>query len=376
MKKIRFIVFVLALVLLCGCAGKEKNIDAPLKDAQAGEVISDGGFAARVGEWIYYINGDNFTRMENERFHEFAGALCRMKQDGSRKDIVVDRDVSVFNIDGEYIYLCFYEDLTSKIARVKLDGSDFKVFKKIDDIYLGGCYGYAQGYIYYTKNYYLYRLDKDGKNQTQLTNFKVYNLRVGENYTYFTREEDGNIGNAYKIKNGENEYLQITNSPAYVLKTGDKAYYYMLSNNKVYQYSPSEDKSTPIIHGGFTEYVFFDYGYGVSTDNEDEIGIYYIPVGGGQRIQLSENCGKCMAYYDGYIYYINTSKLNHLYRCAVDGSKDELISEEFIYDFDTLDIVDNYLYFLSDSDYDRIYRLNTSNLAIECVELEGVSLVG
>ena len=376
MKKIRFIAVILVFVLLCGCTKKEKNIDKPLENVQYGTVISDGGFASRVGEWIYYINGDNFTRMENERFHEYAGALCRMKADGSEKDVVVDRDVSVFNIDGEYIYMCIYSDLNSHIARVKLDGSDFRVFKKIDDIYSGGCYGYAQGYIYFTKNYYLYRVDKDGQNQTQITNFKIYNLRTGENYTYFTREEDENIGNAYKIKNGEDEYSQITNSPAYILKTGEKTYFYMLSNNKVYEYLPSEDKSNAIIHGGFTEYVFFENGYGVSTDNEEDIGIYFIPSGGGQRLQLSENCGKCMAYYDGYIYYINTSKLNHLYRCSVDGSVDEILSEEFIYDFDTLDVVDNYLYFLSDSDYDRIYRLNMQTKQMECIELEGVSLVG
>lgn len=376
MKKIRLVAAFLALILLCGCAEKEKNIDKPLDNAQVGEVISDGGLACRVGDWIYYINGDNFTRMEGERFHEFAGALCRMKIDGSEKDVVVDRDVSVFNVDGEYIYLCIYHQLNSHIARVKIDGSDFRVFKKIDDIYSGGCYGYAEGYIYYTKNYFLYRVDKNGENQKQLTNFKIYNLRVGKDYTYFTREEDGNIGNAYKIKNGSDEYMQITNSPAYILKTGEQTYYYMLSNNKVYRYLQNEDKSEAVVHGGFTEYVFFEEGYGVSTDDEDEIGIYFIPAGGGQKITLSENCGKCMAYYDGYIYYINTSKLNYLYRCSVDGKADELLSEEFIYDFDSLDIVDEYLYFLSDSDYDRIYRLNTLTKEIECIELEGVSLVG
>lgn len=380
MTRIKVISALLALLLLCSCGQKENNIKTPLLNATVDEVISDGGVAAKMGNWIYYINGDNFTRENGERFHEYAGALCRMKEDGSEKDVVVDRDVSVFNIDGEYIYLCVYSSSKSSIARVKIDGSDYRVLKNIDDIYYGGCYGYTSGYIYYTKNYRLCRINSDGTGEKQLTDFKVYNLRVGEDYSYFTREENQSIGTAYRIKNGENDFFEVANDPSYILKTGNPTYYYMLSNKKVYQYSEEDFSSTAVIHSGFSEYVFFDTGYGVSYSEADdktgETGIYYIPTGGGTKVKLSDNCGKCMAYKDGYIYYINSTKLNYLYRCAIDGSIDECVCEEYVFDYDNLDIVENYLYFLSDSDEDRIYRINIETLKTECIELEGVSVIG
>ena len=83
-----------------------------------------------------------------------------------------------------------------------------------------------------------------------------------------------------------------------------------------------------------------------------------------------------MAYYDGYIYYINDSKLNYLYRAAIDGSSDECVMEDYIYDIDTLDVVDQWLYFFSAGDSDRIYRMNMEDLYIECVELEDIAIVG
>ena len=50
--------------------------------------------------------------------------------------------------------------------------------------------------------------------------------------------------------------------------------------------------------------------------------------------------------------------------------------EDYIYDIDTLDVVDQWLYFFSAGDSDRVYRLNMEDLYIECVELEDIAIVG
>ena len=84
--------FLALAVLLCGCTGKNeyKGLEKPLANAQANEaVVSDGGLACRQGDWIYYINGDNFTRHEGERFQQYAGALCRMKINGEEKEVPI-----------------------------------------------------------------------------------------------------------------------------------------------------------------------------------------------------------------------------------------------------------------------------------------------
>ena len=90
---LRICTFILCLCLLSGCNDGYKGLKTPLEDAEPQcETVSDGLLAAKQGKWIYYINGDNFTRHEGERFSEYAGALLRMKEDGTEKSIVLDKD--------------------------------------------------------------------------------------------------------------------------------------------------------------------------------------------------------------------------------------------------------------------------------------------
>lgn len=372
------------IVLFSGCGNKYTGLDEPLKDTQPEcATISDGGLAVKQGKWIYYLNGDNFTRHENERFSEYAGALIRMQEDGTQKAVVLNKDVSIFNVVGEKIYVCVYENSQSVIASLNIDGTNYKELTKFDDIYYGGGYGFSGEYIYYTENFRLFRMNLDGGNKIKITEFPIYNLRVGEDYIYFTRELDGEIDNLYKIVDGETNFVEITSSAAYVLQVDKEiAYYYILKNGTVYKYDAVNGTSTAVVFGGYTDYIFDEENgfYGISSTiekNEETFdGIYVLPAGGGKKIQVSKNSGRCMVYYEGYIYYVNATILNQLYRCNLDGTVDELVSEEFVYDFDTLDIIDNYLYFLSDSDYDRIYRLNMDTLEVECLEYDDVSYVG
>ncbi len=371
-------------VLFCACKKEYSGLKEPLSGAEPdAQVVSDGGLAVKQGQWIYYVNGDNFTRHEGERFSEYAGALLRMKTDGTEKAIVLDKDVSLFNIKGDKIYVCVYEKERSVVASLNIDGTNYKVLETIDDIYYGGCYGFGGDYIYYTKDFELYRMDLEGKNKTQITDFKIYNLRVDNKFSYFTRDLNGDIGSIYKIVNGEDSFVQVTKDAAYVLYTEtDTAYYYMLKNGTVYKYDAAKGTSEAVVFGGYTDYLFCEnndfYAISSSVEKEEESfdGIYIVPAGGGQKKQISSNSGRCMAFYDGFIYYINLTTLNQLYRCSIDGTVDECVSEEFVFDYDTLDIVENYLYFLSDSDYDRIYRVNMESCEVECIEYDDISVVG
>lgn len=377
-------VYLICVFVFCGCKKGYSGLDKPLQGAEPNaQVISDGGLAIKQGQWIYYVNGDNFTRHEGERFSEYSGALLRMKEDGSEKAVVLNMDVSLFNIRDGKIYVLVYEKDRSVIASVNIDGTNYNELRAIDDIYYGGCYGFSGEYFYYTKNFMLYRMNIDGKNEVQLTKFPIYNLRVGDEYVYFTRETDENIGNLYKIVDGEDSYTEITLEAAYVIYVkGEFAYYYILDNGKVYKYNAKSGKSEAVIFGGYTDYLFCEdenfYAISSSIESDEQTfdGIYTVPAGGGQKTQISSNSGRCMAYYNGFVYYVNLSSLNQLYRCSLDGKTDECISEEFVYDYDTLDIVGKYLYFISDSDYDRIYRVNMDTCDVECIEYDDISVVG
>lgn len=367
---------LLAALLLVGCAPNDKRSPLPDAEPQA-PVISDGGCAIKQGNWIYFINGDNFTRMTGERFHEYAGALVRMSLDGSRKDVVVPEDVSVFNIQGDTVYLCLYENDNSYAATVNVDGTDLTK-RKIDDVYYGGCYACADGCQYYTKNYCLYRFS-EGK-ETKLTDYPVYHVRAAGNYAYFTREEDGSVGSLFRVGSRDTECVQITREAAYSLYASESVmYYYMFGNGRVYAYDTQTLTAETVIYDQFTEFAFFDEffvaSYGTAKEGDAQ-GIYVIPKDGSGRKKISEFSGKGFAYLDGWLYYINITKLNYLYRVRPDGTGEEQLAEEFLLDVDPLDPVEKDLYFFSDSDYGRIYRLNTVTGKTECVELEEEDIIG
>ncbi|MBE7091839.1 MAG: DUF5050 domain-containing protein [Clostridiales bacterium] len=375
---------ILAVVLFCGCSKKYTGLDKPLTvENPLAPVTSNGGIALKQGEWIYYINGDNFTRHEGERFSSYAGALCRMKEDGSDKTVVLNKDVCVFDFYNGRFYLCIYEQGKSISASVKVDGTDYVEYKTIDDIFFGGCYGFLNGNIYYTKDFKLYRMNEEGKNSIKITDFPIYNLRLNSEYVFFTKDVNGDIGNIYKLKNSENDFVEITKEPAYVLDIiGDNAYYYMLSSGTVYCYDAKSGLAEAIIYGGYTDYLFNPQedinviSYTIASEDENVGGIFTMKSTGGEKTKISSYSGKCMVLNKEYIYYINVDQLNQLYRVKIDGTNEECVSEEFVYDYISLDIVGEYLYFLSDSDYDRIYRINLSDLTQECVEFEDIAIVG
>ena len=372
--------FILVLLLFTGCKSGYKGLDKPLENTDwNATVISDGGIAAQKGDFIYYINGDNFTRHENERFDTFTGALCRAREDGSDKSVVVDQDVSLFNIKDDRIYLVFYSKKGSQLASVKLDGTDFKIITVIDDIYYGGCYGFTQKAIYYTKDFCLYRYDFQKSHK--VTDFEIFNLTVGEDYTYFTRDLDGDIGNVYKLKTGSDTAVEITREAGYVVEnSGSRAYYYILANGKLYEYDALSGTSEAVVYGGYSDYVIFEDGYVVSysleTENDENLGIFIVKKEGGNKIKLSSSQGTSMVIVGDYLYYVNVSKVNMLYRVKLDGTEEECVSEEYVYHYMPIDVVGEYIYYYSDSDYDRIYRLNVSTLQGECFEYEDIAIVG
>ena len=380
----RIFAILIICFLLTGCAKEYKGLNQPLPQTDPNApVSSNGGLALKQGQWIYYLNGDNFTRNQGERYSRYAGALCRMKEDTSDKSVVVDKDVCIFDyFDGRF-YLLVYEEDNCKTASVKVDGTDYVVYKTIDDIFYGGCYGFLEGYIYYTKDFKLYRMDKNGKNNKKITDFPVYNLRAEDNYVYFTKDVNGDMGSVYKMKNGETDFVEITKDPAYVLDIiGDTAYYYMLANKTVYCYDAINGTSQSVIYGGYTDYCFSPMNeinvisYTIESDDEAVGGIFTLSHTGGPKTQISKNSGKNLTIHNGYLYYINVDQLNQLYRVKLDGTDEQMVSEEFIYDYVSLDIVGDYMYFLSDSDYDRIYRINLNDLTQECVEYDDIAIVG
>ena len=72
MKRIFSLAAACVLMLLSGCASQPEPLAGAQPDA---EVVSNGLWAARQGDWIYYINGDNYVRDEGVRIHKYLSLI-------------------------------------------------------------------------------------------------------------------------------------------------------------------------------------------------------------------------------------------------------------------------------------------------------------
>ncbi len=375
MKRIFSLVAVCALMLLAGCGGGQE----PLAGAQPeAEVVSDGLWAARQGEWIYYINGDNYVRDEGVRIHQYRGALCRMKQDRSEQAVVVEEDVSLFNIDGEYIWYVAYDDGQSVLCRVRSDSTGKKEILRFDSVYDWGGYAYMEDVIYYVKDGRLYRLDKDSLKSERIGQHEIYNLRVSSQNVYYTVNNQGEPGELYKAAHDSDQPVQLTMVPAFLIEAGEgRAYYYALATGYCYCYDEGADKAEAIAMGGYEEFLFVpEEGFLAGSYISSEEGMYVMPIEGGERLKISDDCAERMIYHDGYIYYINLSEMYELYRIRPDGTDRECVCPDAVSELDVPDLLDGYLYYFSDSDEGRIYRLNLETLKYECVEYEPSGVIG
>ena len=68
------------------------------------EIIGEIGYTLTSGDYIYYINGGGYPSMIADNYDVASGALCRMKKDGSFRQIIVPMCSRAYQIAGERIY--------------------------------------------------------------------------------------------------------------------------------------------------------------------------------------------------------------------------------------------------------------------------------
>ena len=155
-------------------------------------------------------------------------------------------------------------------------------------------------------------------------------------------------------------------------------YYYLLDSGYCYAMDEHTLQSWSIAHSGYQEYLFIEeLGIALCSFTDDEnSGIYSIPLQGGERQKIADDKAGRMLYYNGYVYYINMSDLYALYRMKPDGSEREAMTNDMISDLDDLDPVAGWIYYFSETDDGRIYRINTEDFYTECIEYEGIGSIG
>ena len=163
-----------------------------------------------VDNWIYYFDASNF---------------CRIKTNQKDKQILTDKSIENYEIDGKWIYYSYMNDGKYVIARMKTNGEDNTRLEQDagKTFYIKGNNIY---YIYenynmesYEYNYELYKIKTNGKNKEKVADLngqiEVNTINFGDNKIYYAKtEDDGSLG-IYSIKlNGEEE-TKITDVNGY-----------------------------------------------------------------------------------------------------------------------------------------------------------------
>ena len=244
------------------------------------------GYCAMQDEWIYYYAA-------NEDFSK--NRICKIKNNGSNKSIVYeDSESSIYSINvlNGYIYFTGILDgiyssednIDNKIYRMKTDGSDLEVIND-NNFSNESYYFYAvKDKIYFVgTDEFLYKMNLDGSNIEQITNFEISLLGVTEKYILYNKFDtiedslkevthicdlDGNNDRAALNNerlthvNIENEVIYYLDSEGYICKTKiDSGKTEILRNEKSYLLN---------VYGNYA--YFFDY---VNNDTTT-VGIYKI----------------------------------------------------------------------------------------------------
>lgn len=218
---------------------------------EGGAAISDG--------WIYFLG---------------TGGICRMKTDGSNKQLICDDYASAFVIEDNWIY---YINPSDKYAlyRVKTDGSNKQLICE-DNV---SVFDIEDNWIYYCNSSgraALYRIKPDGSDKQKIIDWLEYdNIDVVDDWIY--------LGDLFRVKKDGTDLQQLDYETASGITVDEDWIYYR--SYDMYRIKPDGSQKQKL--------------------NDSQTGAYIIK--------------------DDWIYYSNISDGEKFYRMKKDGSQKQLI---------------------------------------------------
>lgn len=343
-----FVFLFLIVILLVGCKNQNMNMKehnknvntthdfdiVPKKtiefkdnedvDKYAGNVygnIGNYGIAAKNGEWIY------FSSMEE--------GLCKMKEDGSSKTLVLpDKSITYINIVDDYVY---YTSLTnnSKLYKIKTDGTGIKMLSENDvsDVYI------VNGCIYFINNvedeYKICRMKTDGSELSEISSKGVSDLFFFEDTIYYTQREYDDKLNKYSLyrmnSNGTNKTKIHDEDINNFNILGEWIYYIDKDNNSNIYKMRLDGSDKTKINSDKSSYinVVGEWIYYVNSIDIHNDALYKIKTDGSSRVKVLDAAGSrvvALNKIDDWIYYVRVDFYGATYRVKIDGSENIRLS--------------------------------------------------
>lgn len=225
---------------------------------------------------------------------------------------------------------------------------------------------YDNNNIYFLdSNRYLYKLNSIDRKAAKINSkTKFYNYTINDDYIYYT---DKNIGNIYKSKlDGTESKLIYKGKCKNIIINGNYIYYEDLSlMDKEKDMDKVHKRICRVNLNGKGNKILCEDDWSIITDtyyNIYEGSIFYADSNGylcsmkndGSKILILTN-DKCsnINVYKGYVYFINESCNNELFRIKTDGTDEKKISGKCI----NVNIINKWIFYY-DNNERKEYRTN------------------
>ena len=349
--KLRFIISILLLlsvVLLCGC---NEQYDA----------LGTSDAVSVVGDYIYYINGVGSTPAENYDYKMQLGALCRMRKDGTDRQIILPMCIATYQIANDSIYAVI---LNSKneyvIISSDLEGNNCKAISKM----ISGLFQYLNGYLYFQSAEGIVRTDVNGNNRTVIDPRTPTSTSLHGDYIYCTfADAETGMASLERIALDGSETVVIKESECYMMGSGKDGVYYLSREDSIFYQIDESGKSRKKIFTLYAEYSIDDrngVAYGAKS-TDDGNGLFRIDMNTGDTKKINEFACTDLVLTDKYIYFSNASDNGFLYRTSLTDNTTEIVTATVPISGRTY-VIDGYVYYISPNERSRIYRIDETTL--------------
>ena len=265
--------------------------------------ITNGGYAAIQGDWIYYSNVSDGYK------------LYRIKTDGTGKQKLNDYKSIYINVVGDWIY--YRNSSYGGIYRMKTDGSDIR---ELSSGWPCGIYVVGD-WIYFSNNAYhgaLGRMKTDGSEYQSLSS-DVWIFNVVGDWVYYV---NGSTSRLFRVKtDGSGNQKLCDDYISGISVVGGWIYYN--SGSILYRMKTDGSGRQEVSNNVSYINVVDDWVYCMSLD--DSYKLYRIKTDGSGRQKLSDDYAATIVVVGDWIYYPMDSELE-LYRIRTDGTQRQIVT--------------------------------------------------
>ena len=225
------------------------------------------------------------------------------------------------------------------------------------NIHENGHIAQNEDWIFFSFYGSLYRVNRNSEGSELLLNDTCYELNVVNNNIFFIQ---GTPGFIFKMDlNGKNKSQITKDRVANMIVVGNHIYYRLSSEDdrwgQIYK-TDLNGKHLQLIIEKAGEFAIDD-GYIFYSNGTDGYSLYRMKVDGSEPMKLNDEYSSSINTASGYVFYAHISEngRGNPYRMRINGKDRIMLSEDECWD---INVFGEYIFFRNQSDKGRIYRMN------------------